>query len=67
MDPERTAVVNALSNSPIPLGINDVAYKISKGYDVTSKLLARMVDSGQIEKVGRGRYSVSPDQIKLNL
>lgn len=54
--PERDRIVALMETASQPLSSKDIETATGQSADAVRQLLKRMVDSGEIEKVARGRY-----------
>lgn len=56
--PERDQIMRVLEAAPGPLSPMQIATETGQGHDAVRKLLKSMLDSGQVENVGRGLYVI---------
>ena len=54
---ERTRVLDGLKHGPLTVGEIKAAAEI-KSRDAADKLLQRMAEAGQVERIGRGKYGL---------
>lgn len=55
--PERTEILNVISNNKNPMGTGEIADKLSKGKSTISTMLKKMVGEGLLKKVEFGKYN----------
>jgi hypothetical protein len=56
--PGERAILHALASSEDGMHVSDVARKIGKPMGPTTALMKRLLDSGQVVKIDRGKYRV---------
>ena len=59
----RREIRNAALEAQKPLTIGEIKEATGKSYDAVSKTVQRMLDKGELAKVGRGRYQVPPEDL----
>jgi hypothetical protein len=58
--PVTDALLDALADAHAPLGPTELARTVGATKATVAGLLGRLVDRGQVDKVGRGRYALAP-------
>jgi len=54
----RHEIVEVLREAGGALGPKEIAESLDKNQSTTRNLLSKMVDAGEVEKAGRGKYQV---------
>jgi hypothetical protein len=57
---ERNSILNLLRQTGVPMSPKHIAHSLSVDENSTQQLLYKMVNKGELEKIGRGQYVLPP-------